>query len=220
MFNTATPATESPQLELRNGHCRQSMSALLKQAIMIFLLLTVLTGVIYPAVVTCMAQALWPHQANGSLIVENGKTVGSELLGQNFTDPAYFWSRLSATTPPYNAAASSGSNLGPTNKALFANMQARAEALRKADPENKAAIPIDLVTSSGSGLDPDISVESAKYQITRVAAQRHLNANEIEQLIMQVAKPRQFGVFGDPTVNVLKLNLLLDKMSASRSTAR
>jgi len=183
----------------------------IKPALIIFLTLTILTGVIYPLVFTGIAQIIFPRQANGSMIVANGKTVGSELIGQPFDDPKYFWGRLSATSPyPYNAAASSGSNLGPTNPALIQNVQARIDALKKADPGNNQPIPVDLVTASGSGLDPDISIAAALYQLPRVARVRNLSEAQVRQLIDQNTTGRFLGFIGEPYVNVLKLNLALD----------
>jgi K+-transporting ATPase ATPase C chain len=182
-----------------------------KPAVIIFLSMTILTGVIYPLVITGLARIIFPHQANGGMIVANGKTVGSELIGQPFDDPKYFWGRLSATSPyPYNAAASSGSNLGPTNPALIQEVQARVEALKKADPGNNLPIPVDLVTSSGSGLDPDISVAAALYQLPRVARVRNLSETRVRQLIDQNTSGRWLGFIGEARVNVLKLNLALD----------
>ncbi len=183
----------------------------LRPAILVLLLLTVLTGLIYPAVVTAIAQVLFPYQANGSLLTVGGKTVGSELIGQPFDAPQYFWGRLSATAPsPYNAANSSGSNLGPTNPALVDEVKARVDALHAADPGNTAPIPVDLVTSSASGLDPDISVAAALYQVHRVAQARGLDEATVRQLVAQNTTGRVLGVLGEPRVNVLKLNLLLD----------
>lgn len=190
------------------------MTAQLRPALVSLLLLTLLTGLLYPLAVTGIAQALFPYQANGSLLVQNGQVVGSELIGQNFTDPKYFWGRLSATGPvPYNAAASSGSNLGPLNEALFAATQARIDALKAADPENTAPIPVDLVTASASGLDPHISPAAAEYQVHRVAAARGLDEAAVRDLVARLTEGRQFGFLGEPRVNVLRLNLALDEQN-------
>jgi potassium-transporting ATPase KdpC subunit len=182
----------------------------LRYAIGFVVLLTVLTGVIYPLAVTGIAQALFRHQANGSLISDNGEIIGSELIGQPFSDPRYFWGRLSATE--YDAAASSGSNYGPTNPALLEAIQARIDALKAVDPDNQEPIPVDLVTSSGSGLDPHISIAAAKYQIPRVARYRGLSEDEVSALVDRFTQSRQFGILGEPRVNVLKLNLALDEL--------
>jgi K+-transporting ATPase KdpC subunit len=182
----------------------------LKYAIGFVVLLTLLTGVIYPLAVTGVAQLIFRDRANGSLISDNGQVVGSELIGQPFSDPRYFWGRLSATD--YDAAASSGSNYGPTNPALLAAVQARIDALRAVDPDNQEPIPVDLVTASGSGLDPDISVAAARYQVSRVAHYRGLNRDEVSALVDRFTEDRQFGVLGEPRVNVLKLNLALDRV--------
>jgi K+-transporting ATPase ATPase C chain len=184
-----------------------------KPAVMVFLVLTVLTGLVYPLAVTGLAQILFPHQANGSLIVRDGKTIGSELIGQPFDAPQYFWGRPSATSPfPYNAAASSGSNLGPTNPALAEAVKARVAALRAADLGNDAPVPVDLVTASGSGLDPHISPAGAAYQSRRVARARGLDMADVQRLVDRHIEGRQFGFLGEPRVNVLLLNLALDEM--------
>jgi K+-transporting ATPase ATPase C chain len=175
------------------------------------LLLTVITGVIYPLVVTGIAQVVFPHQANGSLIInKDGQAIGSELIGQQFNDPKYFWGRPSAAN--YNAAASSGSNYGPLNPALMDMVQARIDALKAADPDNTLPIPVDLVTASGSGLDPHISVASALYQVHRVATARGLDETQVIALVNQSTEGRQFGFLGEPRVNVLLLNLALDEI--------
>lgn len=180
-------------------------------AVIVFGILTVLTGLIYPAVITGIAQVVFPNQANGSLLMQHGQIVGSALIGQPFTDPKYFWGRLSATGDhPYNAASSAGSNLGPTNPALQKEVSDRIAALKAADRGNTQPIPVDLVTSSGSGLDPDISIAAAQYQAVRVARLRGLPLSRVQALINQSTTGRTFGFLGEPRVNVLKLNLLLD----------
>ena len=184
------------------------MKAQLRPAITLLALLTVIAGVIYPLTVTGLAQVLFPHQANGSLIVRDGKPYGSELIGQQFDNPKYFWGRPSAAG--YNAAASSGSNLGPMNPSLEEVVQARMNALHAADPNNPLPIPVDLVTASASGLDPHISVASALYQVSRVAAARGLSEAEVMFLVEKFTEGPQFGIFGEPRVNVLLLNLALD----------
>jgi len=178
---------------------------------------TVLTGVAYPLVMTGVAQVLFPHQANGSIITEGGRAVGSELIGQPFDDPRYFWGRPSATSPACNGAASSGSNLGPLNPDLKKQVQERIQALQAADPGNVAPVPVDLVTTSGSGLDPHISRAAAEYQVERVARIRGLDAASMRKLIDEASAGRQLGVLGEPVVNVVKLNLALDK-TATPST--
>jgi K+-transporting ATPase ATPase C chain len=184
----------------------------IRPALLIFLMLTVITGVLYPLIVTGIAKVVFPSQAAGSLIQEGGKVVGSAQLGQPFSDPKYFWSRPSATSPqPYNAAASSGSNQGPTNPALSDAVKGRIEALRAADPDNKTPVPADLVTASGSGLDPHISPAAAAYQVIRVARARGLPEATVRQLVTEYTEGRQLGVLGEPRVNVLRLNLALDK---------
>jgi K+-transporting ATPase ATPase C chain len=187
------------------------MLKMLRQSLVTLLVMTVLTGVVYPLVVTGVAQGLFAHKAGGSMIVQGEKTVGSALIGQPFSEPGYFWSRPSATTPvPYNAAASSGSNLGPTNPALLQAVQARIAALRAADPGNTAPVPVDLVTASASGLDPHISPAAAEYQVERVARERGLTVDVVRALVAEHTDGRQWYVFGEPRVNVLELNLALD----------
>jgi K+-transporting ATPase ATPase C chain len=177
------------------------------------LLLTVLTGLVYPLAVTGLAQLLFPDQANGSLIVREGKAIGSKLIGQHFDKPEYFWSRPSATMPfPNNAAASGGSNLGPTNPVLIDAVKARVAALRAADPGNDAPIPVDLVTASGSGLDPHISPAAALYQVKRVALARGLEEAIVQTLVTEHTEERQFKLLGERRVNVLQLNLALDAL--------
>lgn len=176
------------------------------------LLFSVVLGLLYPAVVTLVAQTVFSDKANGSVIQDNGKIVGSRLVGQQFDDPKYFWGRLSATGGvPYNAAASSGSNLGPVNPALFDAVNSRITALREADPTNSLPIPVDLVTASGSGLDPHITEAAARYQLSRVARIRGIDESKVESLIKEYTTGRFLGVFGEPTVNVLELNLALDR---------
>jgi len=183
----------------------------LRAAIMLVVLLTLVTAVIYPLVVTGVAQAVFPRQANGSLIMKDGKPIGSTLIGQPFDDPKYFWTRPSATSPfPYNAGSSSGSNQGPTNPALADAVKARIEALHAADPGNTTPVPVDLVTASASGLDPDISPAAALYQVRRVARARNLDEATVRRLVDEHTEGRQWGFFGEPRVNVLSLNLALD----------
>jgi potassium-transporting ATPase KdpC subunit len=187
------------------------MKNLLRPLIVLFVVLTVVTGLIYPAIVTAVGQAAFHHEANGSLIERDGKVVGSALIGQQFDAPKYFWGRLSATTPnPYNAGSSGGSNLGPTNPALADEVKARLAALHDADPDNGAPVPVDLVTSSASGLDPEISPAAAAYQVARVAKARGMSVPQVEALVAQATAGRQFGILGEARVNVLKLNLALD----------
>lgn len=180
-------------------------------ALRLLVVLSVLTGILYPLAITGIAQTAFPFQANGSLIHRDGKVVGSKLIGQNFEDPKYFWGRISATAPfAYNSALSSGSNLGPTNPALFQQVAGRCKALQEADPSNMAPIPTDLVTASGSGLDPHISVTAALYQVSRVARSRAWSEENVRDLLRQHTAPRQWGL-GEPVVNVLELNLALDE---------
>jgi K+-transporting ATPase ATPase C chain len=187
------------------------MRAFLRPAVILLAIFTVLTGLLYPLAVTGLAQVIFPYQANGSLLRQGDRVAGSALIGQPFDDPRYFWGRPSATTPfPYNAAASTGSNLGPSNPALRSAVQARVAALRATDPDNSMPVPVDLVTASASGLDPDISVAAALYQVPRVARARGLDAEAVRWLVEQHVEGRQFGLFGEPRVNVLQLNLALD----------
>jgi K+-transporting ATPase ATPase C chain len=175
---------------------------------------TLLTGAVYPLALTGLAQALFPDRANGSLIRREGKWVGSKVIGQNFTDPRYFWGRLSATGPtPYNGASSSGSNLGPMNPALWKAAQDRIDALRSADPKNTGPVPVDLVTASASGLDPHITPAAALYQLKRIARVRRISEQTVERLISENTDGRFLGILGEPGVNVLKLNLALDALS-------
>ncbi|HQQ64386.1 MAG TPA: potassium-transporting ATPase subunit KdpC [Pseudomonadales bacterium] len=190
------------------------MASLLRPAISLFIFMTVLTGLLYPLVTTGIARALFPAQADGSLIERDGKAIGSVLIGQPFSDPGHFWSRPSATSPqPYNAGASSGSNLGSLNPALVTAVKSRIDALRAADPDNTQPVPADLVTASASGLDPDISVDAANYQVNRVAKSRHLSVNNVQQLVDAQIAPRKLGLFGEARINVLQLNLALDAAS-------
>jgi potassium-transporting ATPase KdpC subunit len=185
----------------------------LRPALMVFLLLTVITGVLYPGVVTLIGQVFFSQEASGSVIERDGKAVGSSLLGQPFTSPKYFWSRPSATGPhPYNGAISSGSNQGPTNPALESAVRDRIAALRAADPGNTQPVPADLVTASGSGLDPHISPAAAEYQLPRVARERGLDQAQVRKLVQDATEGRTFGVLGEPRVNVLELNLALDAL--------
>lgn len=189
------------------------MTSLLRPALCFFTMLTLATGVAYPLLVTGAAQAAFPAQAAGSLIVREGQPVGSALIGQNFSDPAHFWGRPSATGPmPYNGAASGGSNLGPLNPALAEVVQARAQALRAADPGNTAPVPIDLVTASASGLDPHISPAAARYQSERVARARGLAPARVAALVEEHTESPLLGVLGEPRVNVLRLNLALQAL--------
>jgi K+-transporting ATPase ATPase C chain len=183
----------------------------LRKSFIIMILMTVITGVLYPLAVTGIAQLIFPEKANGSLIRRDGKAVGSELIGQPFSEPKYFWSRLSATAPfAYNAGASTGSNLGPLNSALLDGVKKRIKELKAADPLNTGPIPVDLVTASGSGLDPHISVASAFYQLPRVARNRKVSEEQVRSILNQCTEDRQFGFLGEARVNVLMLNLSLD----------
>lgn len=188
-------------------------TGLLRPVLIVFVALSLLTGLLYPAVVTGIAQGLFPHEARGSLIVRDGRAMGSALIGQPFSEPRYFWGRLSATAPmPYNAAASGGSNLGPSNPVLTEAARARVAALRAADPRNTVAVPVDLVTASGSGLDPHISPAAAEYQAARVARARGLPLERVRQLIAAHTEKPPLAVLGDAGVNVLRLNLALDAL--------
>ena len=187
--------------------------AALRPALALFLLLTVLTGVVYPLLVTGLAQLLFADRAAGSLVMHDGRAIGSRLIGQSFSEARYFWGRPSATTPqPYNGVASGGSNSGPLNPALLDAVKARVAALRQADPGNDAPVPVDLVTASGSGLDPEISVAAADYQAARIARARELAPERVRALIAQHTEGRLLGVLGEPRVNVLELNLALDAL--------
>jgi K+-transporting ATPase ATPase A chain len=192
----------------------------IKPAIVLFFVLTLLLGIVYPLVVTGIAQVIFPVQSNGNALEHNGKVVGSALVGQSFTSAKYFWGRPSATSPvPYNAGASSGSNLGPNNPMLTDAVKTRVDALHAADPTNTQLIPVDLVTASGSGLDPDISIAAAQYQVSRIARERNLTEQDVQALVTNNIQPRQFGILGEPRVNVLALNLVLDDISAGRISA-
>lgn len=193
------------------------MKDLIRPCLTIFLALALLTGAVYPAIVTGIAQVVFGDRANGSIILHDGKPVGSEWIGQQFDDPRYFWGRPSATTKddkdlPYNAASSSGSNLGPTNDALLKSIKERVEALRAAHADQSGPVPVDLVTASASGLDPHISPAAADYQVARVAKARGMKTEEVRQLVASHIEERAFGILGERRVNVLKLNLALDAL--------
>ena len=186
---------------------------IIRPAIVSLFVFTIITGVIYPLGVTGISQLLFPSQANGSIIVKEGKAIGSSLIGQPFDDPKYFWGRLSATAPfPYNSASSSGSNLAQSNPALLDNAKARIAALKGADPQASASVPADLATASGSGLDPHISRAAAEYQVHRIAKLRNLDEAKVGALVAANTEGRQFGILGEPVVNILKLNLALDNL--------
>ena len=192
------------------------MQSLLRPAVSLFVLLSAITGIAYPLVVTGIARVAFPDAAGGSLVVKNGKAIGSTLIGQNFTDPKHFWGRPSATGPyPYNAAASGGSNQGPLNPALVDAVKGRIDALKAADPGNVKPVPVDLVTASASGLDPHISPEAARYQLQRIAAARKLSIERVASLIDAHTQGRDFGLFGEARVNVLLLNLALDSQTGT-----
>lgn len=185
----------------------------IRTAVLLLAVMTLFTGVVYPLAVTGLAQALFARQANGSLIKTNEEKTASELVGQPFSGPRYFWGRPSATTPvAYNGASSTGSNLGPSNPALKEVIRKRIAVRRSADPENRSPVPVDLVTASGSGLDPHISPAAALYQVSRVAKARDIAEKEVAELVRMHIRDRQFGIFGEPTVNVLRLNMALDAM--------
>jgi K+-transporting ATPase ATPase C chain len=204
----AEPDADSEPVSRVRGYAAQA-----RRALVLLIAITVLVGIIYPLFITGIGQAFFNHKANGSVITLGGKVAGSELIGQPFSEPGYFWSRPSATTPvPYNADASGGSNLGPTNPALLKAIADRIAALRAADPGNTAAVPIDLVTASGSGLDPGISPAAAEYQVARVARARGMSNDAVRALIQKYTSGRQLGFLGEPTVNVLELNLALDAL--------
>lgn len=185
----------------------------IRTAVLLFAVMTLLTGIVYPFAVTGLAQVLFARQANGSLVKITEEKTASELVGQPFSEPRYFWGRPSATMPvAYNGASSTGSNLGPSNPALKEAVQARIAALRSADPANKLPVPVDLVTSSASGLDPHISPAAALYQVSRVSKARGIDERKAEELVRMHIRDRQFGIFGEPTVHVLRLNMALDAM--------
>jgi len=201
-----------------NGNGNGSEGGIVRPALVLFVLLSALTGLIYPMAVTGVAKTAFPAQADGSLIVLDGTVVGSKLIGQNFSDPKHFWSRPSATAPqPYNASASGGSNQGPLNPALADAAKARVEALRAADPDNTAPVPVDMVTASASGLDPDISLAAAQYQAARVARVRGMPLSEVQSLIDRNTQKPLLGFLGEARVNVLALNIALDAASGSFS---
>jgi len=196
-----------------------SLTSILRATIASFVLLTLLTGVVYPLAITVVGKAAFPNQADGSLLGKDGRAtrdeslaIGSSLIGQTFDQPQYFWSRPSATSPmAYNAASSSGSNIGPSS--IASTVQLRVDALRQADPTNVAAVPVDLVTASGSGLDPHESMAAAEYQVARIARVRHVDPEKVKGLIVSHTEERQLGVFGERVVNVLRLNLALDALA-------
>ncbi|HTY51445.1 MAG TPA: potassium-transporting ATPase subunit KdpC [Steroidobacteraceae bacterium] len=193
------------------------MQSILRPGLVLFLIFTLITGFAYPLLITGISGVAFAYRAGGSIVERGGKAVGSELIGQNFGAPKYFWGRLSATSPqPYAGTGSTGSNLGPLNPALTDAVKARIQALRAADPGNTAPVPVDLVTASGSGLDPDISIAAALYQVPRVARARGLDVGALRALVGSQAHERWLGVLGEPTVNVLVLNLALDRLAGSR----
>lgn len=209
-------ATREAQID--EAPTSSSIGQHIRAATMALLVFTIITGVLYPLIVTGTAQLVFPRQANGSLIVQDGQVRGSALIGQPFSDPRFFWGRLSATAPfAYNAGASSGSNYGPLNENLLQAVQDRMDALKQADPGNTAPIPVDLVTASGSGLDPHISPAAAEYQVARVARARGLSVDHVRQLVQQYTEGRTFGLLGEPRVNVLQLNLALDQVRQGSS---
>lgn len=205
---------ENPTVEAAPGNT----GGLLRPALVLFAVLSLITGLLYPLAVTGVAQAVFPAQANGSLVQVNGKAVGSDLIGQQFSNPGYFWGRPSVTSPmPYNAQSSGGSNLGASSPDLKAAVEARVAALRQADPGNTALVPVDLVTASGSGLDPHISVASARYQLLRVAKARSVSPEAVATLLDAHTETQRFGFLGEPRVNVLRLNMALnEKMPSSK----
>ncbi|AXA72837.1 potassium-transporting ATPase subunit KdpC [Achromobacter insolitus] len=202
---------------MRNSTSLPRQGGILRPALVVFAALSLVTGLAYPFLTTGIAAAVFPHEAAGSLIKQDNRIVGSELIGQAFSSPGYFWGRPSATAPmPYNGAGSSGSNLGPRNPALADAIQSRIAALKAADPDNPVPVPVDLVTASGSGLDPHISPAAAAYQAARVARARNLSRTEVDALIQAHTERPWLGVLGDPAVNVLTLNLALDQLRPAR----
>lgn len=196
------------------------MREIIQQSVLIYIVLTVITGLLYPMAITAIAQFAFPDKANGSLITDraSGKVIGSELIGQEFTEPNYFWGRLSGTSPAYNAGASSGTNFGPLNPAFLKNAKTRVDALTEAG-SSQGPVPVDLVTASGSGLDPHISVSSARYQVKRVAQSRGMSENTLAELVTKHVERRQFGFLGEARVNVLKLNIALDQIAQAPANA-
>jgi K+-transporting ATPase ATPase C chain len=188
------------------------MNLLLRPLLVLFAVFTLVTGLAYPWLVTGIGRVLFPNQVTGSLVMRGGTAVGSALIGQSFQDPKYFWGRISATSPmPNNGAGSGGSNFGPTNPALIDAVRGRIDALKAADPGNSLPIPVDLVTASGSGLDPHISPAAALYQVTRVSRARQIDSLKVRQLVLSLVEPPQWGIFGEARINVLMLNLALDR---------
>ena len=215
MPDSSAPPPHSPS---RPAASVRSSAPLLRPAVGLLLALTLLTGIVYPLAVTLIVRVLFPFQASGSLIVRDGRTVGSALIGQSFTDPGHFWGRPSATTPqPYNGVGSNGSNFGPLNPALTDAVRARLAALRAADPGNDSPVPVDLVTASASGLDPHISVRNAELQAPRVAKARALAVDKVLTLVRQYTYGPDLGILGEPGVNVLELNLALDGLPAGNT---
>lgn len=191
------------------------MKTYIRPCVVLFGLLTILTGVIYPAIITVIGQVVFPVQANGSVIFKDGKAIGSSLVGQSFDSPEYFWGRPSATAPfAYNGASSGGSNLSPTNPAWLDTVKERVEAIYAAHPDETAAVPVDLVTASGSGLDPHISPSAAEFQVKRIAKARGLDESKVRELVTRNTDRRVFGIMGEPRVNVLRLNLALDAIES------